>query len=332
MTSDERTSDGRIGRAAMLLVLGVTLARIVYLVWLCPYELAADEAQYWDWSRASHLDLSYYSKGPGVAWLIAASTRVFGDAEWAIRLPAALSAGVSMLAVAALAGKVGGSRAAFAAAVAFCCVPAYHATAILMTIDSPYIACWALAALAAWSLRERGSLGGWLSLAACLGVGFLFKYTILLLVPGLVAWWWLERGRERVAASVLVRASAALVVFALIVSPVFIWNARNGWPTVSHLLGHLGAAGGDLPAKATPRPVDPRWSLEFLGTQIGLIGPILAAMALAVADASRNRLVDTDGWRVARFGLATSLPILVFYFAVSFTTDVEGNWPIAGYT
>ena len=36
-----------------------------------------DEAQYWTW--AQHLDWGYFSKPPGIAALIAASTSMFGD-------------------------------------------------------------------------------------------------------------------------------------------------------------------------------------------------------------------------------------------------------------
>ena len=41
-----------------------------------PYDLAPDEGHYWDWSR--HLDWSYYSKGPLIAWIIRAGCEVFG--------------------------------------------------------------------------------------------------------------------------------------------------------------------------------------------------------------------------------------------------------------
>jgi hypothetical protein len=73
-------------RRTLLLVLGVTLARVLYLVFLCPYTLIEDEAHYWEWSR--RLEWSYYTKGPGVAWSIAAATRLLGDHEFAVRLPA----------------------------------------------------------------------------------------------------------------------------------------------------------------------------------------------------------------------------------------------------
>ena len=62
--------------AAAFLILGAALLRLVYLANDCPLDLAPDEAHYWDWSR--HLDWSYYSKGPLVAWIIRLSCWLFG--------------------------------------------------------------------------------------------------------------------------------------------------------------------------------------------------------------------------------------------------------------
>src|SRR4029434_6896258 len=61
---------------ACLLGLGF-LAHLNYLINNCPLDLSGDEAHYWDWSR--QLDLSYYSKGPLVAYIIRASCAVVGD-------------------------------------------------------------------------------------------------------------------------------------------------------------------------------------------------------------------------------------------------------------
>src|SRR5690606_41566460 len=56
--------------AAILLLVGlITALRVVYVLWLCPYDLIEDAAHYWEWSR--RLDWAYYRKGPGVALLIA---------------------------------------------------------------------------------------------------------------------------------------------------------------------------------------------------------------------------------------------------------------------
>src|SRR6202521_847724 len=81
---------------AALLILGSAAWHLFYMAHACPLELAADEAHYWDWSR--HLDWSYYSKGPLVAWLIRLSCELFGGLSvrlcgsemLAVRLPATL--------------------------------------------------------------------------------------------------------------------------------------------------------------------------------------------------------------------------------------------------
>src|SRR5947209_11562623 len=67
---------------AALLILGAAGLRFAYLACACPLDLAPDEAHYWDWSR--HLDWSYYSKGPLVAWIIRGSCELLGP--WSIAL------------------------------------------------------------------------------------------------------------------------------------------------------------------------------------------------------------------------------------------------------
>src|SRR6201984_1459661 len=71
---------------AGILIVGAAVLRLLYLANHCPLDLAPDEAHYWDWSR--HLDWSYYSKGPGVAWLIRAGCAAFGTGVLGVRLPA----------------------------------------------------------------------------------------------------------------------------------------------------------------------------------------------------------------------------------------------------
>src|SRR5438309_4212360 len=79
---------------AGFLILAAAALRVLYLAAYCPLDLAPDEAHYWDWSR--HLDWSYYSKGPLIAYLIHFSVavagpwseRLTGSAMLAVRLPA----------------------------------------------------------------------------------------------------------------------------------------------------------------------------------------------------------------------------------------------------
>src|SRR6266576_1037816 len=97
---------------AVVLIAGTSLGHIAYLANGCPLDLAPDEAHYWDWSR--HLDWSYYSKGPLVAWLIRASCELFGplsveltgNLAAAVRLPALICHAATMVAWYVLAAGV----------------------------------------------------------------------------------------------------------------------------------------------------------------------------------------------------------------------------------
>lgn len=342
------------------LIGGFFVARLAYLFALCPYNLIEDEAHYWEWSR--RLDWSYYSKGPGIALAIRGATELLGTSEASIRTVAAVASCIATVAAALLGGIAaarrdsGGGlktrptdgfnhRVAFFSAAAFQLAPIFSFTAIFATIDGPFVACWALACLFAFLAFEGRSRLAWPALGLSLGIGFLFKYTILLLLPGLLLYILVRRGRLAMARSWPLGLALALLLMLGFAVPVLYWNQAHGWPTIHHLLGHLGMAAGDMPVDpAKPRPYNPKWTLDFLGTQIGAVGPglVLAAYGAWVTLARRTRPTtplpewrDNDPANAGHAGrlflLCCSAPILLFYLAVSFRTEPEGNWAMGGY-
>src|SRR5437763_9841190 len=120
---------------AGVLLLGF-VSHLLYLTHDCPIDLSGDEAQYWDWSR--HLDLSYYSKGPLIAYIIRASCGLFGDNMPAIRLPALLlGVGTSLVTYALTRRLFGSERLALGAVLLNHLLPMFIARSLLMPIDSP---------------------------------------------------------------------------------------------------------------------------------------------------------------------------------------------------
>ena len=357
-------------RAVFVFVLLVLLARVVYLVWFCGYDLVEDEAHYWLWSRFPAW--SYYTKGPGVAWAIWLSTKIFGDAEWVVRLPTAIAGAIGALAAGALARDVaadaidrgsgeqlGGkewaspARVGLLGALAYTLVPAVQGASILMTIDGPYVACWSVACWAFWrAIRSRTKIVGpsraaprwrgmegweWAVVGAAIGIGFLFKYTILLLIPGLLAYAFIARKRTASSSPEQCGASRnepranriwfSLGIFLALagLAPVLIWNAQNGWPTIAHLLGHLGMAGGDMPISTASdggSKWSPWWLAELIGEQVGMVGPWLVLAALALRGPRRAGQT---------FLLCAAAPILIFYAIVALIAEPEGNWPMGAY-
>src|ERR1700761_2008747 len=86
-----------------------------------PFDLLPDEAQYWSWSR--HLAFGYFSKPPLIAWLIAGTTKLGGDAEPFVRLGAPLLHAATGIVLCFLGRAMFGARAGFFAAILYATLP-----------------------------------------------------------------------------------------------------------------------------------------------------------------------------------------------------------------
>lgn len=349
-------------RGALALVVLVLLGRLVFVL-LAGHELSADEAQYWDWSR--RLELSYYTKPPGIAWVIAATTAIFGDGAFGVRFGAPLFGALLMLTSARLAVDLSRSeRSAVYGAAAALLLPIFQATGLLITIDAPLLVLWGIGLLTGLrfvrAVEESGSARDvllWGALTGlALGAGSLFKYTALFLLASILVCVLTRVRRWRAPSWSVVTALVVLLgAIAMPLTPVFVWNAQHDWASLAHLLHHVGIETPDALARPahvpvyddTPWSYDPMWTLTYLGSQLGLVGPALVLMIAAIR-ATRPSLVPqidepadpapspaTTTRRVRGAGFALMLhaawPILLVYLGVSFLSDAEGNWPIAGY-
>ncbi len=80
-------------RAAWIFIVGLTAIRLSILP---TKDLSGDEAHYFMWSQ--RLAPAYFSKGPGVAFAMRASTALFGPNEFGVRFfSPILAAGTSLL-------------------------------------------------------------------------------------------------------------------------------------------------------------------------------------------------------------------------------------------
>lgn len=310
--------------------LAVLVLRVLFLGILFPAELTGDEAHYWDWSR--HLQWSYHTKGPGIAWLIGLGTWLCGDTELGVRLFAYLSDAVGIFGCGALGAALsrGSVRCAMWSALGYAAVGAYQAAGSVMTIDAPMLACWisgTAVAVTAWNRCMDGRpFAGAAGLAgAVFGFGFLCKYTAGLPALGLLI------GAIRLRHALpdgpgKVRALSLFVGGSLLGTlPVLGWNAANDWPTVTHLLGHMSLDANAL--KNPDRPTwTPLWTLGFFGLLVAVPGPFVA---LGLARGGQRAW--TVGTSAERLCLWAGLPVVAMYFFVSFLTETEGNWPIGVY-
>jgi 4-amino-4-deoxy-L-arabinose transferase-like glycosyltransferase len=296
-------------------ILALTAVRIFALVVGHP-ELGPDEGQYWFWSK--DLAFGYFSKPPVVAWSIAATTALFGDAEWAVRLSAPLYHAGSATFIFLLTRRLSSPAVAFWAGIAWLTLPGVFLSAALITTDAPLIFFWCAALYLFFRLADAGR-GGKLWLAglfgAAIGLGMLSKYAMTYFLIGLALAIAASPARRRSIglAPALVAAAVAVLVFA----PNIAWNAANDFQTLSHTAANADW-NGDFG--------HPDRLLKFLLDQFGVAGPILLVLIVIAAFDTRGK--GRDDWRIL---LAFAIPAIAVVSAQAFLSRAHGNWAAVSY-
>ncbi len=310
--------------AAAALILAAAGLRLWYLSSHCPFDLAPDEAHYWDWSR--HLDWSYYSKGPLVALLIHLSCWLFGP--WsvglvgsemlAVRLPAVVCGGLLLVSIYVLTVQVyHRERWALAAVAVALTLPLIAAGSTLMTIDAPFTCAWGWALVFGHRAVFRGSPWAWVAAGLCVAIGILAKHTMVLWVPFVGLFLLMTPAQRHWLWSA--RFWLMTAIGALGGLPILIWNMQNGWVTLLHEQSHAGVH--DAFSWTGP--------LRYLGMQfLVLLGFWFIAWARAAWAHHPGREVRAE----VCYLWWLSVPMVVFFLLFSVRNGGgEANWPVAGY-
>lgn len=304
--SANSAGDARYWFYAVNTVFFVTVLRLAWLAY-GGTDLYPDEAQYWLWSL--HPAFGYYSKPPAVAWLIALTTRLFGDTEGAVRLAAPLLHFAAALVVFRIGERLYDSRVGCWSALLYVTLPGVSASAALMSTDAPLLLCWAVALYAFVRAREPGGERWWWAVGAAAGVGLLSKYAMVYWLASALIYLLAFRDERRH----LGRFGLAVVLALLIYAPNFVWNALHGFVSYHHTSANAASHGALF---------NPSHLVEFIGSQFAVFGPIGFAALLVIVGAARRTLTSRPAALLAIF----TLPTLAMMVVVSFVTHAEPNW------
>lgn len=283
-----------------------------------PLELSPDEAHYWEWSR--RLDLSYYSKGPMIAYIIRLGTSFFGDTVFGIRIMAVVFSTLSSILLYFLGKRVYGEKAGLLSALIMQIVPLFSVYGILFTIDSPFIFFWILSlflfrvALDKSQTSHPQALIYWSLLGLSVGLGLLTKYTMAFF--SLCALVFLFSSKEKRKVLLTKGPYLAFIISILIFSPVIIWNATHDWITLKHTAGQAHIAEGIQISLIS--------FLEFIGSQFGVITPLLLIL-MAVS------LWQLRGEKEGSLLFWFSVPVSGFFLLKSIHGKVQANWALPAY-
>ena len=302
-------------KAVWLFVLGLTAIRLTFLG---TSDLSFDEAHYLMWSE--RLAPSYFSKGPGIAFAIRASTALFGPTEFGVRFwSPLLGAGTSLL-IYYFTRRLFNATAGFWAVVAINAIPLFHVGNVLMTIDPLSIFFWMAAMFTFWLALERSPNFSWFwpVTGLLVGLGFLGKFTnafelvsivlVLALVPRL------RREFKRPGFYSL------LAGFAICTLPPIVWNEQNAWITLTHLRSR-----GSLDQTAGLHPGE---LFGFLAAHFFFFSPLIfLGLAWAVIANWRRARQQFKILYLFWFGL----PVFAFYFLLSLNKQAAPNWDVLAF-
>ena len=303
----------RLSSSAAVMVVGIAAITGLRLLWLIlqPADLFPDEAQYWVWSQ--QLALGYYSKPPLVAWLIALTTGLFGDSEFAVRLAAPfLHAGAAVF-IYGIGGRLYDPRVGFWSALTYASLPGVSVSAFIISTDAPLLLFWAAALYAFVRARDGDGRGWWLGLGIAAGLGLFSKYGMFYWILSALGFVLLSSAERRHLRPLLAAIGLALLIY----SPNFWWNWSHGFVSYLHTRDNA-ALGGPL--------FHPEAFIEFFVSQFGVFGPLLFA-GLIVLTASPRAFREPRACLLAVF----ALPTLAMMLAVSFLSRAHANWAAPAY-
>ncbi len=320
-TSADPEPGGKAGRpdksldqhwtAVAYLVIGLALlVRLAYLA-AGKIELSEDEAYQWLWSK--HLDLSYFSKPPLIAYTQALGTTLWDDTEFGVRFFSPVLGAIGGWLLVRFLAKEAAGLAALLLALATVATPLLMVGSTLLTIDSLSVLFWVAAMVSGWKAVQEDATRAWLWTGLWVGLGVLSKYI------GLFQWlcwavfflmWRPARGQLRRPGPYL-----ALAVSLVCLLPVVIWNAQHDWITLSHL-----ADRGGLDQSWQPTA---RYLVDFLIAEVGLLNPNFFAGSIGAA-IGVWRSHRGDPFRVYLFSMG--VPLVLFYLIYTLRGRVQPNW------
>jgi 4-amino-4-deoxy-L-arabinose transferase-like glycosyltransferase len=297
--------------AVAALIAALTTLRVIYASLI---DLRTDEAYYWTWSKENVL--CFLDHPPMIAWFIRFGTAIFGDTNLGVRFAGILAMLITQLLLADIVRRVTHDVRAIVLAVLMPEAALYYG--LLMAKVSPDVALIPFAVAMVWALirvNESGDGRWWLAAGVFAGLALLSKFTVVMLIPAVLAFMLVPDWRRRWLLSPYPWLAA---VFALVLFlPVLIWNAQHDWASFRFQL---------VRATAT-HELSLRTVADFIGLQFGLVGFILLPVVLSG--------VSLTAWRGYLRGdavailLSTSVVVpFGYFFWKSLSLRVGDTWPM----
>ena len=291
-----------------VLVLSLVALKI-FAIFYTNFNLFADEAQYWLWSRS--LDFGYFSKPPLIAWCLRAYTELFGSGFVSLKFFSMPFYLLTAFFVYFLCEKLGFEKVdSFSCAIIFFIIPAVSLSSFIISTDVILLLLWTILLNLLLKIRNSPKNLYFLLLGFCFGLAFLAKYAAVYFLICLVVLFLFDKKIRQKAR--LNPKGILLFIFIsfVLIFPNILWNYLNGWITLSHTADNANFKNYNLNIFR---------GVGFLLIQLLMLGPFLFIGFLINI---KNFKIDFENIYLLSF----SIPIIIIVFIESVFVRANANW------
>lgn len=274
------------------------IALLIKCVLVSFIPLTADENYYWVWSQ--NLSLSYFDHPPFVAWLFKLG-HFFP--EIMLKWPAVLFGHISFIFWYYFLKNIGfDEQQCKKWFVLSLFAPLVGMASLILTPDLPVLFFYTLALFAFERALTTQKLSYYVLFGLSVGVGFTAKYHIILILPCLLAYLFMQKLFNKIRWTWVGVSLVFMIIGAL---PVLYWNFEHDWISFRFQMDHgFGKKDWKL-----------HWPIDYLLTVLIFIFPAYWVLFFKALRENKQKLL-----------IYLSVPIFAFFLYSSFSAKVEGNW------
>jgi len=281
------------------------------------FNLVPQEAYYWLYIQRPAL--SYFDHPPVCSYTIGIFTQLLGNNEIGVRLGMLLySIGTSIFIFLLSKSIFRSTQFAFLSVVFLNLTVFYNIHSIVATPDAPILFFWAGSMFFYFKALNEGSrLADWIFAGIFAGFALASKYTAFFIFLSLFIYLVLTKNwKMLIGWKLWLSVALAIVVF----SPVILWNFQNQWASFLFQTSHRAQRIGSLSIT---------YFSHLVASQFFELTPLFFVLIWIILFKLIKRFVFVS--KEELFLSSFTFPMVLFFFAVSFTTLVKMNWILPAY-
>ncbi len=276
-------------------------------------QITADESYYLLWAK--HLDLSYYDHPGMVAWINFIFLKIFKEPLISARIAAFTTFLITLFFIyKTIILIVNDKFIALSGVLFYLLIPYNFILAIGMAVEQPLIMFSSIAIYHFVKLLITQKNKYIIITSIFLALGFLSKYTVVLLIFSMILILLLNKKYRKLLISK--HFIISLLIFIVIISPFIYWNIKHNFASIKF---HLERINKGLTFK---------YLSEFLGVQIISLSPIALLCLLYLLTFKYKEWKQSS---IIKSLLIISLVVFLTFLYLSLKTRVWGHWTAVMY-